>query len=251
METVILILAAFTTSAISAVIGMGGGIILLGIMAIMIPEGYMVIALHGIIQLFSNTTRTYIFKEHLKNNIIKEFLKGAILGLILSAISIILLIQFFNVESASQIKVEILKPLIGCFILWYLFLKKPKKIAPRKSFTPIGVISGISTVFIGAIGPLIAPFFLDGKLTKNNIIANKAACQMITHLGKIPLFIFFFNVNYINEYQTLLPLVAAVFIGTNLGKKILQFIPENIFKILFKSALTIIAIRLIFINQIF
>ena len=97
METVILILAAFTTSAISAVIGMGGGIILLGIMAIMIPEGYMVIALHGIIQLFSNTTRTYIFKEHLKNDIIKEFLKGAILGLILSAISIILLIQFFNV----------------------------------------------------------------------------------------------------------------------------------------------------------
>ena len=74
---------------------------------------------------------------------------------------------------------------------------------------------------------------------------------MITHLGKIPLFMFFFNVDYINEYQTLLPLIAAVFIGTNLGKKALQFIPENIFKILFKSALTIIAIRLIFINQIF
>ena len=67
METAILILAAFITSAISAVIGMGGGIILLGIMAIIIPEGYMVIALHGIIQLFSNTTRTYIFKEHLKS----------------------------------------------------------------------------------------------------------------------------------------------------------------------------------------
>ena len=59
METIVLIIAAFITSAISAVIGMGGGIILLGIMAIMIPEGYMVIALHGIIQLFSNTTLTY------------------------------------------------------------------------------------------------------------------------------------------------------------------------------------------------
>ena len=66
METIILIIAAFITSAISAVIGMGGGIILLGIMAILIPDGYMVIALHGIIQLFSNTTRTYLFKEHLK-----------------------------------------------------------------------------------------------------------------------------------------------------------------------------------------
>ena len=43
-------------------------------------------------------------------------------------------------------------------------------------------------------------------------------------------------------------LILAVFLGTNFGKILLQFIPENIFKILFKTALTIIALRLIFIN---
>ena len=74
---------------------------------------------------------------------------------------------------------------------------------------------------------------------------------MITHLTKIPLFIFFFNVNYISEYQILLPLIIVVFLGTHFGKIILQFIPENIFRILFKTALTIIALRLIFINQTF
>ena len=63
---IILILSALVTSSISAVLGMGGGIILLGIMAIIIPEGYMVIALHGMIQLFSNTTRTLIFRNHIK-----------------------------------------------------------------------------------------------------------------------------------------------------------------------------------------
>ena len=66
MELFILILSAFITSSISAVIGMGGGIILLGIMAILIPEGYMVIALHGIIQLISNTTRAYVFRDFIK-----------------------------------------------------------------------------------------------------------------------------------------------------------------------------------------
>ena len=80
METVILIVAAFITSSISAMLGMGGGIILLGIMAIIIPEGYMVVALHGIIQLFSNSTRTFIFRNHIKWNIVKEFLKGAMRG---------------------------------------------------------------------------------------------------------------------------------------------------------------------------
>ena len=65
MELMILIIAAFLTSSISAVLGMGGGIILLGIMAIIIPEGFMVIALHGVIQLVSNLTRTYVFRKYL------------------------------------------------------------------------------------------------------------------------------------------------------------------------------------------
>ena len=69
-QLIILILSALITSSISAVLGMGGGIILLGIMAIIIPNGYMVVALHGMVQLFSNTTRTIIFREHIKKNII-------------------------------------------------------------------------------------------------------------------------------------------------------------------------------------
>ena len=106
-------------------------------------------------------------------------------------------------------------------------------------------MSGISSIFIGATGPLIAPFFLIKSLLKENIIANKAACQTITHLTKIPLFMYFFNVSYIENYDVLLPMVIAVFIGTNFGKKILSFIPEELFKKLFRFALLVIAIRLI------
>ena len=250
MELVILIIAAFITSSISAVLGMGGGIILLGIMAIIIPEGFMVIALHGIIQFVSNVTRTYVFRKHIKYKIVKEFLSGSFIGLCFAAMIIMLLIYYFNVESANEIKVDLLKPLIGIFILWYLFLKGPKKSKGNQSFHWVGGISGISTVFIGATGPLIAPFFLNKELTKENIIANKAACQAITHFGKIPLFIYLFNVNYISELNILLPLILAVFIGTNIGKKILSYIPENIFKILFKTALTLIALKLIIMNFI-
>ena len=68
---------------------------------------------------------------------------------------------------------------------------------------------------------------------------------MITHLTKIPLFLFFFNVNYFNEYKLLVPLIIAVFIGTNFGKKILSFIPEKIFIKIFKSVLFLIALKLI------
>jgi uncharacterized membrane protein YfcA len=246
MEIIILIISAFLTSSISAVLGMGGGIILLGIMAIMIPNGYMVIALHGIIQLISNSTRTYVFREYLKKQLIKEFSIGALLGAALSALIIFLLTKFYGVNSANEIKIDFLKPIIGVFIIWYLFLKKENKDKKSNSFIKVGGVSGLSSIFVGATGPLIAPFFLNSHLTKKNIIANKAACQMITHLTKIPLFIYFFNVNYHQEYKILAPLIIAVFIGTNFGKKILEMIPEKIFKILFKTALFLIAVRLIF-----
>ena len=84
-------------------IGMGGGIILLGIMAVIIPEGYMVIALHGIIQLVSNTTRSYIFRNHLKTSLIKQFSLGAMVGLFIAGIIIVILIQIFQVVLTKKI----------------------------------------------------------------------------------------------------------------------------------------------------
>ena len=247
MEFAILLIASFLTSSISAVLGMGGGIILLGIMSIIIPEGYMVIALHGVIQLISNSTRTFVFRKHIKKNIINKFTIGALIGVLISILIILFITQHYNVNSADEIKVDFLKPIIGIFILWHLFFKKriKKQNRKKKSFIYVGLIGGISSIFIGAIGPLIAPFFLKSELTKENIIANKAACQTITHLTKFPLFIYFFNVNYINELNTLFPLILAVYIGTNFGKKILHFIPEELFKKIFKYTLLIIALRLI------
>ena len=245
IEITILIFAAFITSSISAILGMGGGIILLGIMAITIPEGYKVIALHGMIQLFSNSTRTFIFRKHLKKNILNQFFWGAMLGVGLSILIIIMLIVYFNVDSANQIKIEILKPFIGLFIFWNLFLKNSKKDTKGSSFIPAGFIAGVSSIFVGAVGPLIAPFFLKKSLTKENIIANKAASQIITHTSKIPLFIYFFNMDYGAEIKILGPLIIAVYVGTNFGKKILSFIPEPLFRKLFKITLFIIAIKLI------
>jgi uncharacterized membrane protein YfcA len=109
----------------------------------------------------------------------------------------------------------------------------------------MGGLSGLVTVFVGAAGPLIAPLFINSDLKKHSIIATKAVCQALGHLGKIPIFIFLFNVNYITDWKVLLPLVIAVYFGTKFGKKMLGKLPESIFQTLFRFALTLIAVRLI------
>ena len=249
-ETIILTLGAFATSILSAVIGMGGGVTLLGIMTILIPEGYMVVALHGVIQLVSNSTRTAVYRQHVHKLIIKQFTLGVIPGLGCAALIVFGLIQYFDITSASQFKVDFLKPLIGIYILWFLYLRKKMKFTSDSLFFWMGGLSGLVTVFIGAAGPLIAPFFIDRDLTKENVVATKAACQAVGHLGKIPIFILFFEVNYLRQWPVLLPLVMAVYFGTRIGKKFLGSLSPDLFKKLFKIALTLIAIRLV-IAEIF
>ena len=211
LESITLIVAAFLTSILSAIIGMGGGITLLGIMAIILPEGYLVVAYHGMVQLVSNVTRTTVFKDHISWDILKRFFNGIVPGLILAAVIIYVLMQYYEVSSASQIKIDFLKPLIGVYIIWFLYIRKKGKQVSDKAFVAMGGLSGLVTVFIGAAGPLIAPFFINKGLKKESTIATKAACQAIGHIGKIPIFIILFNVSYISDWQILIPLIISVY----------------------------------------
>ena len=248
MESIVLVIAAFLTSFLSAVIGMGGGITLLGIMAIIIPTGYLVVAYHGIIQLVSNITRTTVYRQHIDIPIIKRFFIGLLPGLLLSVAMIYGATTYFNTLSAADLKIDFLKPAIGVYIIWFLYLKKKKKAISKESYKWMGVVAGIATVFIGAMGPLIAPLFINDKLKKESIIATKAACQAAGHLGKIPIFFLFFNVSYLDDWSVLLPLIIAVYIGTKIGKLMLGKLPEALFQNLFKAVLTLIAIQLIVIQ---
>ena len=249
-ETIILTLTAFATSILSAVIGMGGGVTLLGIMAILIPEGYMVVALHGVIQLVSNSTRTAVYRQHVHQPIIRQFFMGVIPGLGCAALIVFGLIQYFDITSASEFKVDFLKPLIGIYILWFLYLRKKTKFTSDSFFFWMGGLSGLVTVFIGVAGPLIAPFFIDRNLTKESVVATKAACQAMGHLGKMPIFIIFFGVDYLQQWPVLLPLVIAVYFGTRIGKKFLGSLSADLFRKLFKIALTLIAVRLVIVELI-
>ena len=244
MEYLYLIIAALFTSAISAMIGMGGGIILLGLMAIIIPEGYLVIALHGMIQLVGNSTRAFIFRNAIKKDLVFNYFFGSIIGSLISISIVMILIQLYKVETANQISFDYLKPLIGVYILWFVYLRKKDSIK-KHNFFNVGIFGGLSSIFIGAVGPLIAPFFLKNNLKKENVIANKAACQIISHLGKVPIFIFYFDLDYFDHLELLLPLMISVYVGTIIGKRLLGFISEKSFKILFKISLSIIAARLI------
>ena len=67
-------------------------------------------------------------------------------------------------------------------------------------------------------------------------IPNEAFLQSSREVFLQPLF---------SDWRILLPLISAVYIGTNFGKLLLGKISEKIFKTIFKLVLTLIAIRLL------
>lgn len=109
----------------------------------------------------------------------------------------------------------------------------------------MGFLTGITGILAGAVGPMIALFFIRDDLKKEEIVATKASMQMITHFSKIPVFLslgFDFQ-DYASE--TLLMGFAAI-IGTKYGVQILGQVNESIFKKLFKSVLFVSALRLMY-----
>ena len=231
----LLIISATVTSVISAVAGMGGGVVLLSIMTFFLGIE-VIVPIHGIVQLASNSTRTFSLLSNVKRNIFFPAVLTMPIGTYLS----VQLIQ--SIQNR-----EVLYFLIAGIIFYTLF--KPKKMPslqiPPWSFSILGFVAGFLNPLIGATGPLLAPFYLRDDLKKEEIIATKAAVQTFGHLIKIPAFLFL-GFEYSKYALLILLMVIAVIFGTRFGIKILKGIDEKTFRLVFRGALFIAATRVLY-----
>lgn len=238
METqtiILLMLATLTTSVISAVAGLAGGVSLLTILHYFFPYSEL-IPIHGVIQLISNSSRTFFLKKHVNWAILKCHIIGAPIGVLIAwflapklgsstAPSIMLAILIFYTVFAPKKKYQIKIPFFG-----YIF---------------VGVGAGFLGIFTGAVGPFLSSFFIRDDLKKEEIVATMASMQIITHLLKIPVFLHF-SFEYTKFAYLFLFLGSASILGSFLGTKILKHISTKYFIILLKIFLFISGVRIIY-----
>ncbi|MBT5094242.1 MAG: sulfite exporter TauE/SafE family protein, partial [Halobacteriovoraceae bacterium] len=215
---------AVATSIISAIVGMGGGIVLLSFMTFVLPLN-IIIPVHGVVQLISNSVRCWFLKQHINRSILIYSLIGIPLGHLAS---------FFIIKELANKNIPLL--LISILIFYTIF--KPKKLPQLKipywAFVFVGFTSGMLSLLIGATGPFLAPFFLRDDLNKENIIATKSAVQVLTHLGKIPAFLVL-GFDYQGHMLLIVLLTLAAILGTKIGVNLLHKIDEILFKRIFKT----------------
>ncbi|MCB0379511.1 MAG: sulfite exporter TauE/SafE family protein, partial [Bdellovibrionales bacterium] len=195
-----------------------------------------IVPIHGVVQLASNSTRALSLISHVEKRILIPTVITLPLGVFISTQLI---------KSISNR--EVFYFLIAALIFYVLFKPKkmPKLMIPFWAFSILGLIAGILTPIIGAIGPMLAPFFLRDDLSKEQIVATKASVQLVGHFLKIPAFLYL-GFDY-GQYGLLITcMVIGVIIGTQVGVKILKRINEKSFRLIFRSALLIAAVRILY-----
>jgi uncharacterized membrane protein YfcA len=230
----VLLVATLGTAALSAVVGMGGGMTLLAVMAALMPAAD-VVPLHGVVQLFSNGTRTLLLLRHVHTKIFLLYLVPAVLGVWIGA-------QVYTAGALVWFR-----PAVGAFILlWLATLRFEPRLGrlPLWIFAPLGLFVGMFASLLGATGPLIAPFFLRDDLDPEQVIGTKAAVQIVTHFAKIPAFVAL-GYDYAAELHILVPLIVAAIVGTVLGRRVLAGLSGEMFRRIFYVVLAVIGVCLL------
>ena len=114
IEAVGLIIFSYFTSAITATVGIGGGVMMLMAMASIMPI-ISVIPVHGAVQMGSNGGRAWLMREHLNWKIFTYFFIGSLIGAAIASQVIISLPK------------DILRLILGIFVVWIVWGPKPEK----------------------------------------------------------------------------------------------------------------------------
>lgn len=225
----ILVASSALTAALTAGMGIGGGVLLLGIMALLVPASAL-IATHGVVQIGSNVGRTALMWRHVDRRLLLPFVLGAVVGALTGG------------AVAWQLPEAILNGALGLFILYAVWGRWP---AMRATGLWLGgsLISFLS-MFVGATGPLVAALMKTHQLDRLRHMATFSACMSLQHGLKILAF-GVFGFQFGPWWPLLVAMIASGFVGTWLGERWLQGRAEAGFQRGLNWLLTAMALQLL------
>lgn len=236
MQEIVLSCLAFCTSWITAVSGTGGGLILIGLMAGVVPPAAL-IPVHGVVQLASNVSRSIFSWKSIRWEYVASFLLGSLLGGSIATV----FIQFINLDYMTL--------LVAAFILLSVWAPNWIKLflTQRTEMFGIGLIqTGLGTV--GAItGPLANASMMRLGLNHDQVVTTAAAQMSITHVMRITAFALL-GVSLAEWFWLMLGMSAGVILGSWVGTRSRANLNQQWLLRFVKILLTFLALRMIVLS---
>lgn len=234
-ELIVIAIAGLLTSMLSAVAGLGGGFILLAVLAQFFAPT-VAIPIQGGIQLVANGSRTF-------------FLFSDVCWPAVWRASLLLLpASFVGVAVATSIPEDagrIALALFALVVAWRpALLKWRGKDLPLNAMVGVGALSGLLNSTIGASGPVTSPMLRAVTASHVAFVATAGAAQVLGHAAKLVAFTA--DGWNIGSHLTVIGVgVVSVVVGSRVGTKLIGRVSEERLGLLFKVVLTALAIRII------
>lgn len=211
MLVLILSLSSLITATLSAVFGMVGGSLLMGVYAALLPVPSAMV-MHGATQLVSNVSRALLLWRSVFWPGIWMYVLGALL-------SFAALCTVHYVPPQSWVFLGLgSTPFIAALLpaRWFDFER------PGAALLTGSVVAAVQLT-AGAAGPLLDIAFVDSRLQREQVIATKAVTQCFSHALKLVYF-----APAIRSCDVPLELIGAVFLATVVGTKLGTIVLEQL-----------------------
>ena len=232
MNELILIVVSFFSSMLTAMAGVGGGLLLLSVMPGLLPAA-AIIPVHGIAQVASNVSRVAFAPKQIDWRIFIPFVFGAAFG---AATGSHFVVRF---------PTDYIPILLGCIILLMAWLPN-SKIGFRfpGNFFTLGAVQSFVALFIGAPGPLALSVLFRKGLSRDRIVITHAALMAGLHFVKVSTFGFLGFL--FRPYLVLIAgMIVSVSLGSFAGTQLRAKVPEKLFRKALRILLTVLALRMI------
>ncbi|UZR98975.1 sulfite exporter TauE/SafE family protein [Chondrinema litorale] len=224
MIIILILIGTILSFWISALCGGGASLILIPILSLSLSSAQVPAAL-TIGTFTSSISRLMVFRKNIHWQIVGYFVPAAIPTV------------WLGVWALKYVNPIYLQFFIAIFLLInirQLFLPKQEinkneKRHPKYILILIGGLAGFISGVTGAVGLLFNKFYLKYGLSKEGIVATRAANEIILHLIKIILY-FSMGLFTFQAFQIGSIVAAGAIISSISVKYILPFLSENVFK---------------------
>ena len=229
-----IVAGSFLASVANAAFSAGGAMIILATTSTVLPIS-AVVPIHSALLIGSTASRAAVFRRHVAWHIAVPFGLASIVAV---AIAARLYFALPETMLATAIAIVMLVAIWLPAVSWRPQFRHPWAI--------VGFVhSFLSTLF--AYGALLHAVILHTGLTRREIVGTMAVA--LTAMSALKITGYAANgFDYTPYLATILLALAATFLGTWVGKSINDHVSEGTFRFVFRSLVTVTALRLLYVS---
>lgn len=228
---VVLVCASFLAAAFNAAFSVGGAMIVLAATTAVLPV-VAIVPLHSGLLIGSTFGRMFMFWRYLRWDIVRPFLVGSLFGTALGA-----RIYFELPEQVIALAIAV----VMLIAIWLPEVSWRPRI--RHPWTVVGFFhSLLSTLF--AYGAILHAVALHAGLNRRQMVATLAGCLSGMSVFKIAGYAWY-GFDYRPYLLLIVAAVLASIVGTWLGKRLSERLPEDRFRLAYRLIITLTALRLL------